>query len=105
MDFVQDGILPSVMTAARQKTTVYLDPELLTAAKVLAASRGLKDYEVIEDALRTYMRRDDVAEHRRSLRRLLDRVAARQTEPMTDDEAMAEAYEELKEHRASRRSA
>ncbi len=93
-----------MMAPAKQKTTVYLDPELLTAAKVLAASRGLKDYEVIEDALRTYMRRDDVAEHRRSLQRLLDRVAAT-GEPTTDDKALAEAYEELKKHRASRRSA
>jgi len=88
---------------ARRKTTVYLDADLITATKVLAASTGRRDYEVIEAALRSYMRHPDVAEHRRSLGQLLDRVSAG-TQHTTDDEALAEAYEELKEHRTSRRS-
>jgi len=97
-------MLASEMAIARQKTTVYIDRDLLTAAKVLAASTGRRDYEVIEDALRAYMRRGDVAAHRRSVRRLLDRVAAT-ADPVTDDQALAEAYEELKEHRAPHRGA
>ena len=36
----------------RAKATVYLDPDLLRAAKVYAARTGKKDYEVLEDALR-----------------------------------------------------
>lgn len=40
---------------ARAKTTVYLDPDLLRAAKVQAARTGRKDYEIFEDALRAYL--------------------------------------------------
>lgn len=41
---------------ARKKTTVYLDEGLLTATKVLAVSMGRPEYEVVEDALRQYLR-------------------------------------------------
>jgi hypothetical protein len=40
---------------ARAKTTVYLDEELLRAAKVQAARTGRRDYEVFEEALRQYL--------------------------------------------------
>lgn len=36
----------------RKKTTVYLESDLLTATKTLAASAGRREYEVIEDAPR-----------------------------------------------------
>jgi hypothetical protein len=36
---------------ARKKTTIYLEPDLLTATETLAASSGRREYEVIEDAL------------------------------------------------------
>lgn len=39
----------------RAKTTVYLDPELLSAARVTAARLGKKQYEIFEDALRSYL--------------------------------------------------
>ena len=46
---------------ARKKTTIYLEPELLTAAKTLAASSGRREYEIIEDALRVYVRSEEDA--------------------------------------------
>jgi hypothetical protein len=88
---------------ARKKTTVYLEDDLLTAVRVLAASTGRHDYEVVEDALRLYMRRRDVASSRARLRELLDRVAERSE--VTEEQATAEAYSEIKAHRRSRRGA
>jgi len=39
----------------RRKMTTYVDEELLRSAKVLAARRGGKVYEVFEEALRRYL--------------------------------------------------
>jgi hypothetical protein len=58
---------------ARKKTTIYLEPDLLTATKTLAASSGRREYEVIEDALSAYMRSDEAAAGRRELHAMLDR--------------------------------
>lgn len=84
----------------RKKTTVYLDGDLLTAVKVLAASTGRRDYEVLEEALRAYMRRDEVASSRQRLRELLDRVAERSD--LEEDEALELAYGEVRARRRSR---
>jgi hypothetical protein len=73
---------------ARAKTTVYLDAELLTAARVAAARLGKKDYEVFEDALRSYLGVD-----------VLDRIWKNAT--LREEEALDLAYKEV---RASRRS-
>lgn len=40
----------------RRKTTIYLDPEVLTATKVLVASRQETESRVVENALRAYLR-------------------------------------------------
>lgn len=40
---------------ARKKTTVYVDEDVLRAAKVYAARKDLRDSEVIESALREYL--------------------------------------------------
>ena len=73
----------------RAKTTVYLDSELLRAAKVAAARLGKKDYEVFEEALRGYLGID-----------VLERVWGKAD--LSEKEALALAYKEL---RASRTSA
>ncbi len=39
----------------RKKTTVYIDEELLKAAKISATRTGKKDYQVFEEALRQYL--------------------------------------------------
>ena len=40
---------------ARKKMTTYIDEDLLRSAKILAAKRDGKIYEVFEDALRRYL--------------------------------------------------
>jgi hypothetical protein len=64
----------------RTKTTVYLEPDLLTAIKALAASTGRREYEVVEDALRAYMRSNAAAAAREQLRTILDRWADEDSE-------------------------
>ena len=40
---------------ARKKMTTYVDEDLLRSAKILAAQRDGKIYEVFEEALRRYL--------------------------------------------------
>ncbi len=40
---------------ARKKTTVYIEEDLLKAAKIVAARTGKKEYQVLEDALRQFL--------------------------------------------------
>jgi hypothetical protein len=40
---------------ARSKATVYLAPDVLRAARVLAARTGKRDSDVVEEALREYL--------------------------------------------------
>lgn len=40
---------------ARRKTTVYIDEELLRAAKVRAARTGQREYQVFEAALKEFL--------------------------------------------------
>lgn len=42
-------------SVARSKTTVYIDADVLRAAKIEAARTGQRDYEVFEKALREYL--------------------------------------------------
>jgi predicted transcriptional regulator len=85
----------------RKKTTVYLEEDLLTATKVLAATSGRHDYEVMEDALRQYLSGAQARGSRKQLRALLDRLAEGST--LEDDEAMDLAYSELEAARTERR--
>lgn len=83
---------------ARKKTTIYLEPDLLTATKTLAASSGRREYEVIEDALRAYMRSDEAAAGRRELRAMLDRWTQDDT-GLDEDEAIELATREVHAYR------
>lgn len=47
-------------TSVKRKTTIYVDENLLRAAKVRAAETGRKEYQVVEAALEEYLRRDRV---------------------------------------------
>ena len=40
---------------SKQKTTVYVEADVLRAARVLAARTGRKDSDVVEAALRRYL--------------------------------------------------
>jgi hypothetical protein len=44
---------------ARKKMITYMDENLLRSAKILAAKRDVKIYEVFEDALRRYLEKAD----------------------------------------------
>jgi hypothetical protein len=94
------------MAVARKKTALYLDADLVQTAKLIAATEGKHDYEVIEEALEEY-----IAARRERARRqaldLFDRIAARHARegvpPLTDDEAMRLANDEIHAMRAERR--
>jgi hypothetical protein len=97
-EHLQNGIIGHV---ARKKTTIYLEPDLLTATKTLAASSGRREYEVIEDALRAYMRSDEAAADRRELRAMLDRWSEQDT-GLGEDEALELATREVHAYRRER---
>lgn len=82
----------------RKKTTIYLEPDLLTATKTLAASSGRREYEVIEDALRAYMRSDEAAASRQELRAMLDRWTEDDA-GLDEDEAIELATHEVHAYR------
>src|SRR5580692_3903397 len=93
---LQEGIMGGMV---RKKTTIYLEPDLLTATKTLAASSGRREYEVIEDALRVYMRSDEAAAGRRELRAMLDRWSEQDT-GLDEDEAIELATREVHAYRS-----
>lgn len=51
---------------ARKKTTVYIDEELLRAAKVEAARPGKLQHEVFEEALRKHLGSTEAVERTRA---------------------------------------
>jgi hypothetical protein len=72
----------------KRKTTVYLEDDLLRAAKIAAARTGKRDYQVVEEALRAYLGLD-----------LLERVGARSG--LKESAALELAYRELHQIRRS----
>jgi len=77
----------------RKKTTVYVDEELLRAARIEAARSGRSDSDVFEEALRRLLRLD-----------VADRVWARNAaQPLDPDDALALAYAELEAVRRGQR--
>jgi len=75
---------------AKERLTVYLDPEVARALRVSAARRAMKDSEVVEEALRDKL-----------LFTVLERAAA--TATMDEDEALAFAVKVQHESREARR--
>jgi hypothetical protein len=73
----------------RKKTTVYLDEDLLRAAKVMAARTGARDYEVLEAALKSFLGYG-----------ILER--ARGKGKLSEERALSLAYRELHAHRAGK---
>lgn len=88
---------------ARQKTTIYLEPDLLRATKTLAASSGRRDYEVIEEALRAYMRSEEAAAGRRQLQQMLDRWE-KAGDGLDENDALELASQEARAVRRERRA-
>ena len=79
----------------RKKTTVYIEEDLLRAAKVSAARTDKKEYEVFEQALRTYLGFD-------VLERIHERLE-REGLALSEEESMKLAYDELHAMRAEDR--
>jgi hypothetical protein len=88
----------------RRKTTMYVDEDVLTATKVLAAGRGDSESQVVEDALRAYLDAGRLEVAREELQALMDRLRLAGRGDLDDDQAMAIAVEEVRAVRASRRS-
>lgn len=74
---------------SRKKTTVYIEEDLLRSAKVAAARSGWKEYEVFEEALKSYLGLGT-----------LERVWGREGLPDAP-EAQELAYEELRAFRGA----
>lgn len=87
---------------SRRKTTVYLDADVLTATKMLAAAREDSESQVVEDALRAYLHAGQLQAAAADLRALMDRLAER-ADPLNDEEAIALAVEEVRAVRGGRR--
>ncbi len=76
----------------KKKVTLYVDAEVMRAARVRAARTDRRDSEVVEEALRAYLGFDVLAS-----------VWSRST--LGEDEAMALAGEAAHESRSERRAA
>ncbi len=87
---------------AKQKTTVYLDSDVLTAAKAAALTSKRTESAVIEDALRSYLRSGHGEAARDELAELLVRVAA--TSDLDEGAAISQAVDEVHTVRRARRS-
>ncbi len=77
---------------AKQKTTLYLDVDLLRQTQAAAAGSGRDESAVVEAALRRYLGLEIIGE-----------VWARNaSNALAPDEALALAYAELQDYRAER---
>jgi Ribbon-helix-helix protein, copG family len=72
---------------AKRKTTLYVDEQVLRAAKVMAARTGKRDSEIFEEALRAY-----------AGFAVIDRIRARNID-LSPEEAERLAYEAVHESR------
>ena len=87
---------------AKKKTTVYLDSDVLTAAKAIALTSNRSESAVIEDAMRSYLRSGRGDAVRGELGELLDRVAS--ASDLDEDAALAQAVTEVRVVRRERRA-
>ena len=78
---------------------MYLDADVLTATKVVAAARDRSESQIVEDALRAYLWTGELEAAGADLRFLMDRVAQRAD--LDDEAAMALAVDEVRAVRAA----
>ena len=60
---------------ARHKATLYLDDDIRAATKIAAVAAHKSESDVVEEALRQYLKTDDAERDRQSIRDLFDRIA------------------------------
>ena len=82
-------MLSGMAISTRRKVTLYVDEDVLRAARVRAARTDRRDSDIVEDALRSYLGFD-----------VVERVWARSD--LGEDEAMRLAVEETRAVRADR---
>jgi len=75
----------------RERATVYIDADVLRAARVMAARTGKRDSDIVEEALRSYLGIN-----------VLEEIWATSPGRMTDEESLALANRELHDQRAGR---
>ena len=92
----------SLVGMARRKTTVYLDDDLLTATKVVAASSARTESDVVADALRAYLKGDVAKAAAAEVRAIMQRVAKRG--PADEATATRVALDEVAKTRKARRA-
>jgi len=88
---------------AKRKTTLYIDDDVMTAAKATAMAMRSTDSAFVEDALRAYLKTGRAEAARVDLRAVLDRLAAQNPDDLSEEEAMELAVEETRAVRAERR--
>jgi gamma-glutamyl:cysteine ligase YbdK (ATP-grasp superfamily) len=76
----------------KARTTVTLDEDVFKAVKIKAARTGKRDSQVIEESLRRDLGLDDLA------------ALWAEVTPVSEDEGLKLAYEELHEMREERRA-
>jgi hypothetical protein len=89
---------------AKRKTTLYIDDDVMTAAKATAMAMHSTDSAFVEDALRAYLKTGRAEAARVDLRAVLDRLAAQNPDDLSDDDAMELAVEEVRAVRTERRT-
>ena len=82
-------MLSGMAISTRRKVTLYVDEDVLRAARVRAARTDRRDSDIVEDALRSYLGFD-----------VVERVWAESD--LGEDEAMRLAVEETRAVRADR---
>ncbi len=82
-------MLAAMATSTRRKVTLYVDEDVLRAARVRAARTDRRDSDIVEDALRSYLGFD-----------VVERSWARSD--LDEDEAMRIAVEETRAVRTPR---
>jgi predicted transcriptional regulator len=88
---------------AGRKTTIYLDDDLLTKTRVVAASSARTESDVVADALRAYLKGGVTEAAGAEVRAVMRRVAKRG--PVDDDaSAMHVALGEMAQTRKVRRA-
>jgi predicted transcriptional regulator len=86
----------------KQKTTVYIDSDVLTATKAAALTSKRTESAIIEEALRSYLSSARGEAVKDELRDLLDRVA--RTSDLDEEAALSMAVDEVHAVRRERRA-
>jgi Phage integrase family/Phage integrase, N-terminal SAM-like domain len=103
MTFCRHDVMTVTLSRmARRKTTVYLDDDLLTATKVVAASSARSESDVVADALRAYLKGDVAKAAAAEVRAVMQRVTKRG--PADEATAMKVALDEVAKTRKARQA-